>query len=108
MRYSVRIFRIFVKGCGFLSFAENIGKNIGKNITKNLTGKYSPGMLAMYQKPLDHAKQSATDAFKTASKRAIQKTAEVTGDLTSNKYADAVAKSYEGRITKVSKKFTTK
>ena len=27
------------------------------------------------QKPLDQAKQSATDAFKTATKRAIQKTA---------------------------------
>ena len=33
-----------------------------------LIGKYS-------KKPLDHAKQSATDAFKTATKRAIRKTA---------------------------------
>ena len=32
-------------------------KNIGKNISKNLSGKYS-------QKFLDHAKQSAADAFK--------------------------------------------
>ena len=30
-----------------------------------LIGKYS-------KKPLDHAKQSATDAFKTATKRAIR------------------------------------
>ena len=42
-----------------------------------------------------HAKQSATDAFKTASNRAIQKTAEATGDLIVNKIA--------GKITKVSK-----
>ena len=35
----------------------------------------------------DHAKQSATDAFKHASKRAIQKTGEAIGDLTGNKIA---------------------
>ena len=51
--------QIFVKDYGFLSFAKNMGKNIGKNISKNLSGKYS-------KKNLDHAKQSATDAFKTA------------------------------------------
>ena len=44
-----------------------MGKNIGKNISKNVSRKYS-------QKLLDHAKQSATDTFKTGSKRAIQKT----------------------------------
>ena len=53
-----------------MSFA----RNIGKNINKNLSSKYS-------QKLLDHAKQSATNAFQTLSKRAIQKTAEATGDL---------------------------
>ena len=69
-RYSVQPRdRIFVKGYGFLYLAKNMGKNIGKNISKNLSGKYS-------QKLLDHAKQSTTDAFKTASKKAIQKTAE--------------------------------
>ena len=44
-----------------------MGKNIGKN--KTLSGKYS-------QKLLDHAKNSATDALKTTSKRIIQKTGE--------------------------------
>ena len=53
-----------------------MGKSIGKNIRKNLSGKYSPGMLAMRQKHFNHAKQSATDALKTALKRAIQKAAE--------------------------------
>ena len=52
-------------------------------------------MLAARQQVLGHAKQSATDAFKTASKRAIQKIAVVTGDLTGNRIAN--------RITKVSK-----
>ena len=59
-------------------FTRNIGKNIDKDISKNLSSKYS-------QKPLDHAKESATDALKTISRRAIQKTAEATGDLISNK-----------------------
>ena len=88
--------RIFVKGYRFLSFAKNMGKNIGKNINKNLSGKYS-------QICHDHAKKSATDALKTASKRVILKTAEATGDLMGNKIADAVDKSYDGKITKVSK-----
>ena len=69
--------RIFVKGYGFLSFAKNMGKNTGKNISKILSDKYS-------QKLLDHGKKSATDALKTDWKRAIQKTAEATVDLTGN------------------------
>ena len=40
------------------------------------------------QKLADTARKSATDAIKTASKRAIQKTAESTGDLVGNKIAD--------------------
>ena len=48
-------------------------KNTGNNISKNLSGKYS-------QKPLDRAKQSATDAFIAGLKKAIQKTAEATDD----------------------------
>ena len=42
------------------------------------------------QKHLDSAKKSTTDAIKTASKRSIQKTAEVTGDLIGNKTADKI------------------
>ena len=60
---------------------------------KSLSNKYG-------QKLLDSAKQSTTDAIKTASKRSIQKTAEATGDLIGNKIAD--------KITNVSKKKSTK
>ena len=67
--------QIIVKGYGFLSFAKNMGRNIGKNISKYC--KYC-------QKLLDHAKQSPTDALKTASKILIQKTAGATGDLIGN------------------------
>ena len=52
----------------------------------------------MEKKLVDAAKKSATDVIKTASKRAIQKTAEATGDLVGNKIAD--------KITSVSKKST--
>ena len=55
--------QIFVKGYELLPFARNMGKSIGKNKSKKLSSKYS-------QKLLDHAKQSATVARKTASKRA--------------------------------------
>ena len=41
---------------------------------------------------LDHAKQSATDALKIASKKVIQKTAEATGDLIGNKIANKSTK----------------
>ena len=75
---------IFIKGYGFLFF----DKNMSNNLKKNARGKYS-------QNFLDRAKQSATDAFKTASKRAIQKTAEATTDLIGNEIAN--------NITKVSK-----
>ena len=36
---------MFVKGYGFLFFAENMGKNIGKNISKSLIGKYNQKLL---------------------------------------------------------------
>ena len=61
------------------------GTNVGKNTTKNLTCKNS-------QKLLHQAKQSATDALKLAARRAIQKTAEATGDLNCNKIAHKVSK----------------
>ena len=50
--------RRYVKGYEVLSFAKNIGRNISNKYSQNL---------------VDSAKKSATDAIKTASKRAIQK-----------------------------------
>ena len=77
--------RIYIKGCGFLSFAKNIGKN--------LSNKYG-------QKIIDTAKKSETNAIKTGSQWAIQKTADTTGDLVGNKIAD--------KITSISRKFIKK
>ena len=65
-------------------------KKLDENTSKSLSSKYSPGMLATRQKLLDHAKQSATDALKTSSKRNNQKTAEATGDLIGNKTANKI------------------
>ena len=50
---------------------------------KNLSNKYG-------QKLPDSDKKFKTDAIKTASKRAIQKTAEATDDLIGNKIADKI------------------
>ena len=81
MRYSIEPRdRICVKGYGFMSFARSMSNKYGKKL-------------------VDTAKKSAIHAVKTASKRAIQKTAEATGDLTGKKIAD--------KITSVSKKNLT-
>ena len=85
MRYSLEPRdRIYVKGYGFLSFAKNIGKSLSNK----------------YGQKLDGSKKSTTDVTKTASKRAIQKTAGATSDLIGNEIAD--------KIINVSKKKPTK
>ena len=67
MRYSTKPkSRKYVKGYGFLSFA------------KMFENKYS-------KKLIDTATKTGIDAAKTASKRAVQKTLEATGDLIGNK-----------------------
>ena len=72
MRYSTEPrFRKYVKGYGFLSFAKNFGNKYGKKL-------------------MDTATKTGIDAPKTASKRVVQKTAEVTGDLIGNKKADKI------------------
>ena len=72
MRYSLEPRdRIYVKGYGFMSFARSMSNKYGKKV-------------------VDTAKKIATDPIKTVSKRAIQKTAEATGDLVDNKIADKI------------------
>ena len=64
-------FRKYVKGFSFLSFVRNIGDKYGKNL-------------------FDTATKTGIDDAKTASKGVVQKTAEATGDLISNKIADKI------------------
>ena len=74
MRYSIKPRdRIYVKGYGFLSFSKNMGRNLSNNTVK-----------------IDRAKESTTNAIKTASKKAIQNTAEATGELIDNKIPDKI------------------
>ena len=80
--------QIFVKGYRFLSFAKNMNTNIGKNKSKILSDKYS-------QKLLNHPKQFVTETLKTASKRAIKKTAEETSNLIGNKITIKITKSFQ-------------
>ena len=54
-----------------------------KNTGKNLRGKYS-------QNILDQDKQSATDALKTASKKAIQKKAKGNSDFIGNEISGKI------------------
>ena len=68
-----------------MSFAKDMSSNISENISQILVSKYS-------QKPLDHAKQYATDVFKTFSKKVIQNTANDDG-LIGNKIADKITRS---------------
>ena len=76
---------VILKGYRFMSFAKNMGRNVGKKISKNVNAKYS-------QKIFDHAKQYATDAPKTASRKTIEKIAEATEDIIGNKIANQIAK----------------
>ena len=52
------------------------------------------------QKLVETAKKSATDVVNTASKRAIQKTAETTGDLLGNKFADKITSASKNHAMK--------
>ena len=72
MRFSTeQQYRKYVKGHGFLSFATRFGDKYSKKI-------------------MDTATKTGIDAAKTASKRAVQKTAKAIGDLTGNKIADKI------------------
>ena len=72
MRYSTEPkFRKYVQGYGFLSFARRLGGRYGKKL-------------------IDTATKTGIDAENTASKRVVQETAEVTGDLIGNTIADQI------------------
>ena len=70
--------QIFVKGYGFLPFVKSMGKNIGRNISKNRSSKYSQKRKYPPQMHLKLLK-------KKNKAKAIQITAEGTGDLIGKK-----------------------
>ena len=75
MRYSLEpLYRRYVQGQGFMSFARNIGDRYGKKI-------------------LDNSLSAGKDFAKIAGKKVLNKSAEATGDLIGNKIADRIPKS---------------
>ena len=74
-----------IKICYLIESRDEIHVKIDKNKGQMLSGKYSA------EKLLDSAK-IITCAFKTASKRPIQKTAEATDGLLGNKIADKITR----------------
>ena len=72
MRYSTEPkFRKYVKWYGFLLFARKFSNEYGKKL-------------------MDTATRTGIHAAKTTSKRVVQKTAELTGDLIGNQIADKI------------------
>ena len=76
MRYPIEVReRRYVKSYQFLYLTKNVFENVAVHVLKNFMIKQ---------------KKRGTDAFKTASKRAIEKTAEATGDFIRNKSSDKI------------------
>ena len=62
--------KIFVKGYGFLSFAESMGKNIGKNINKTWVVNKANNFLIIPNNSLQiHLKMSQKEQFKKQQKQ---------------------------------------
>ena len=83
MKYSTEPkYRKYIKGYGFLSFARKLGEKYGEKL-------------------MDTAKKkTGIDAAKTTSKRVVQKTAEVAGDLIGNKIADKITSVGKTKVMK--------
>ena len=81
MRHSLELeYRKYVKGYGFLSFAQNFGDKYGKSINNSKNVK----------KLMDGATKTNKDFAKIACKKIIYKSAEATGDLVGNKIPDKI------------------
>ena len=87
MRHSLKPeYRKYVKGYGFLSFAQNFGDKYGKKLTNtgtNFNSKYS-------KKLTDTAIKAGKDFATIAGKKIVHKSAEATGDLIGNEIADKI------------------
>ena len=91
MRHSLEPeYRKYVKGYGFLSFAQNFGDKYGKKLMNtaiktgiNFNGKYG-------KKLTDTAIKTGKDFATIAGKKIVHKCAEATGDLIGSKIADKI------------------
>ena len=91
MRHSLEPeYRKYVKGYGFLSFAQNFGDKYGKKLM-NTTIKTGTNFNSKYGKKLtDTAIKTGKDFAVITGKKIVHKSAEATGDLIGNKIADKI------------------
>ena len=91
MRHSLEPeYRIYVKGYGFLSFAQNFGNKYGKKLM-NTAIKAGTNFNSKYDKKFtDTAIKTGKDFATIAGKKIVHKSAEATGDLIGNKIADKI------------------
>ena len=101
MRYSLEpIYRKYVHGHGFMSFAKNIGNKYGKkllnksiDVGKNMSNKYS-------RKILDKSIGAGKDFAKIVGKKVLTKSAEATEEMIGNKIADRITRSSRNKAQK--------
>ena len=113
MRYSLEpLYRRYVQGQGFMSFARNIGNKYGKSMisSKNVRKIFDKSldvgksMKKKYgKKILDNSLSAGKDFAKIAGKKVLIKSAEATGDLIGNKIADRITKSARNKENVVSR-----
>ena len=91
MRHSLELeYRKYVKGYGFLSFAQNLGDKYGKKLM-NTAIKAGTNFNSKYGKKLtDTAAKTGKNFAMIAGKKIVHKSAEATGDLIGNKIADKI------------------
>ena len=101
MRYSLEaIYRKYVQGQGFMSFAKNIGNKYGKklfdksiDVSKKYRKKYG-------NKLLDNSLNAGKDFAKIAGKKVLTKSAEATGEMIGNKVAERITRSSRNKVQK--------
>ena len=101
MRYSLEpLYRRYVQGQGFMSFAKNIGNKYGRkvfdksiDVGKKVSNKYG-------RKILDKGMDAGKDFAKKAGKKVLHKSAEATGEMIGNKIADRITRSSRNKAQK--------
>ena len=92
MRHSLEPeYRKYVKGYGFLSFAQNFGDKYGKKLMNTAIKTGTNFNSKSGKKLTDTAIKTGKDFATIAGKKIVHKSAEATGDLIGNKIADKIS-----------------
>ena len=79
--------RRYVKGCGFITFAKNLGSKYGKKIMNKGISAASKFNQSKYGKTL---KKEGSKFLKTSGQKALEKAAPAVGDYIESKIADKI------------------